>query len=73
MSKNRKLRYDIHAKLINFMQSDERGVGEGREEIVRAIKRRFEREEEDGGGKGRKTVKENKDEPRLIWVEYLNF
>ena len=66
-SKNRKLRYDTHAKLINFMQSDERGVGEGREEIVRAIKRRFEKGEDEGiEGVIRKKVKENKDEPRLI-------
>ena len=67
-SKNRKLRYDVHAKLINFMQSDERGVGEGREEIVNAIKRRFEKgidEVEDG--KVRKKTKGNgKYEPRLI-------
>ena len=66
-SKNRKLRYETHAKLINFMQSDERGVGEGREEIVRAIKRRFEKEEEGGEGEIiRKKVKGDKDEPRLI-------
>lgn len=66
-SKNRKLRYDIHAKLINFMQSDERGLGEGREEIVRAIKRRFQKGDEEGiEPEIRKKVKENKDEPRLI-------
>ncbi len=69
-SKNRKLRYEIHAKLVNFMQCEDRyGVIEGRDEILKSIKRRFEGDvDENGNGeiKEKKVKRENKYEPKLI-------
>lgn len=45
-SKNRKIKFEIHPKLINFMQSDERGGAiEGRNEILRTITKRFRGED----------------------------
>ena len=66
-SKNRKLRYEIHAKLVNFMQCEDRiGVLEGRDEILAAVKRRFVSFEPVEGEKMRKKAKRDEDEPRLI-------
>ena len=51
------------------MQSDDRGdVLEGRDEILKSVKRRFEGELREEEGKIRKKVKTT-GEPKLIWDE----